>query len=214
VACDAVILRWWRGELSVLLIERGHGPYLGRWALPGGFVEKAEGLEAAAAREVKEETGIDVASLFQLGAYGDPERDPRGRVISVAFLALLPPREVESRAGSDARRAEWFPFLEPPALAFDHARILADAASRLRELILLTPAPLAALLPEAFPREEFLAFCCQAMRRSYAARAFYAWMRRMPALARVPGREQEVFRFDPGHDRMRDIIFLAGEGEI
>ena len=122
---------------SVLLVKRGGAPYRGRWALPGGFVEPREDLERAARRELREETGVSGRRLRleQLGAYGAPRRDPRHRVISVAFVAVLPP-DAAAVAGDDAADVGWLPVAEllgSRRLAFDHGRILADAVERLRE---------------------------------------------------------------------------------
>ena len=122
---------------SVLLVKRGGAPYRGRWAFPGGFVDQGEDLEPAARRELREETGVhgERLRLEQLGAYGAPRRDPRHRVISVAFTTVLPP-DVAVSAGDDASDARWRPvagLLGGKKLAFDHGRILADAVERLRE---------------------------------------------------------------------------------
>ncbi|XPP26702.1 MAG: NUDIX domain-containing protein [Leucobacter sp.] len=135
VAADVVALAPRNGGLSVLLVERGHDPYRGRLALPGGFVEPGEVAESAARRELAEETGIaDFPGGFeQLGAYGPAgRRDPRGEVLSVAFLARAA-EVLPLRAGDDAAAAHWVPIeeaLEPGRLAFDHERILADALQR------------------------------------------------------------------------------------
>jgi 8-oxo-dGTP diphosphatase len=119
------------GRTHLLLIQRNHEPFAGRWALPGGFVDDNEGLEAAALRELEEETCLTGVSLEQFGAYGDPGRDPRGHTVTVAFLARLA-RRVEATGSDDAARAEWFPVDELPPLAFDHDRIIADAIRRYR----------------------------------------------------------------------------------
>lgn len=130
VTVDIVVLTD-RGR-EVLLVRRGAPPYEGALALPGGFVEIDESLDAAARRELAEETGVDVASvsIVQVGAYGEPGRDPRGRTVSVAYLALLDERPAAT-AGSDAAEAAWHRVdtLEPADLAFDHAEILADACA-------------------------------------------------------------------------------------
>ncbi len=131
VTVDVVIVTLRGEELQVLLIKRDLAPYKGRWAIPGGFVQLDESLESAARRELNEETGVADVYLEQLYTFGDPGRDPRGRVISVAYIALVPaPLSVE--AGSDAREARWWPLAKLPALAFDHDQILQYALTRLR----------------------------------------------------------------------------------
>lgn len=134
LAVDLVVLTVRGGQLHTLLVERGVEPFQGSMALPGGFVLEGEPLESAAERELVEETGVAGLRhhLEQLGTYGDPERDPRGRVISVAYLAFVPSLR-EPVAGSDAAEAAWVPFTDAPAdLAFDHERILGDGIERAR----------------------------------------------------------------------------------
>lgn len=140
VTVDVVLLTIREDSLSALLIRRGSEPFKGSLALPGGFIQPGEDLDQAAARELREETGAKGVHLEQLGSYGAPKRDPRMRVVSVAYLALIPnPPEV--RAGSDAAGAEWVPvatFLDaslpkrPSLLAFDHQQILRDGVERAR----------------------------------------------------------------------------------
>jgi 8-oxo-dGTP diphosphatase len=154
VAADLAILTVRAGALEVLLIRRGIAPYKGRWALPGGFVRPEEDLEAAARRELAEETGLaaDRIHLEQVATYGEPGRDPRGRVVSVAYLALVPdlPAPV---AGTDAASAGWVPVAEvladPRRLAFDHHRILTDSVERARAKLEYSP------LATAFCADEF-----------------------------------------------------------
>jgi 8-oxo-dGTP diphosphatase len=134
VTVDVVMLVRMEGRWKVLLIRRGNPPFEGQWALPGGFVEPNEPLEAAARRELWEETGAEPARLAQLRAFGDPGRDPRGWAISVAYLAVLDGSATEVqqvRAGSDAGDVGWFDLDDPPPLAFDHAEILAHAVRQL-----------------------------------------------------------------------------------
>ena len=136
VTVDVVILTMSEGVLHVLLVRRGEAPYKGMWAIPGGFKRPDETLDMAARRELSEETGVDVASLLtQFGAYGDPGRDPRMNVVTVAYLAVL--RDVgEIVAGTDAAHAALVPasqvLQERLALAFDHLGILRDAVERVR----------------------------------------------------------------------------------
>ncbi len=149
VTVDVVIFTLREEVLQVLLIRRKNPPYAGMWAIPGGFIEMDEPLEAAARRELEEETGICDVHLEQLHTFGDPGRDPRGRVITVAYLALLPVGQAPLRAGDDAAEARWWPMDALPPLAFDHDRILACARERLRSK-LEYPSTLAALMPEPF----------------------------------------------------------------
>lgn len=150
VTVDCVVFGYAEGEgLQLLLIRRGGEPFLGAWALPGGFVDMEEDLDDAALRELREETGFEPTQLEPLGAYGKPGRDPRGRVITMAYLGLVR-RPVEPvRGGSDASEAAWFPAEALPDLAFDHAQIIQDARERLRVKVRREPAGLD-LLPEAF----------------------------------------------------------------
>ena len=112
---------------ELLLIRRKHVPFEGYWALPGGFVEMDESLEEAARRELEEETGVSDVTLTEIGAFGDPARDPRGRVITIAYAAVLEKRLLKVEAGSDAAEVAWFSTTNLPALAFDHAEIIQKA---------------------------------------------------------------------------------------
>lgn len=127
VAVDIVIFTVREQRLEVLLIERGVEPHKGSWALPGGFVRIAEDLLAAAVRELKEETGVEGAYLRQVGAFGTPNRDPRERVISIAYFAILSSYTSALKASTDAAAAKWWPFVALPRLAFDHEELLAAA---------------------------------------------------------------------------------------
>ena len=140
VTADVIVLTVVEGALHVALVERGNDPYKGKWALPGGFVEPDEDLPEAAARELEEETGIrsDTTGLTQLGAYGAPGRDPRMRVVTVAFWTIQPGLS-ELTGGSDAASAHLVPVEEaladPGDLAFDHHQILSDAVDKARSAI-------------------------------------------------------------------------------
>ena len=149
VTVDLVVLTIRRGTLTVLLVTRGEAPALGMRALPGGFVRSDEDLAAAAARELLEETGLRVGEvhLEQLASYGAPGRDPRMRVVTVAYLALAP-RMPLPQAGGDAAGADWVPVAETGPLAFDHGQILADALERARAKLEYTPLAAAFCPPE------------------------------------------------------------------
>lgn len=131
VTTDILVFSIRDGVLQVLLIQRKRDPFQGAWAIPGGFVQMNEGIEAGATRELREETGLDAIPLRQLGTYGAPDRDPRGRVITIAFIALVPSDGLLAKGGSDAQDAQWFALDNLPLLAFDHASILADGRARL-----------------------------------------------------------------------------------
>ncbi|HBX69699.1 MAG TPA: NUDIX hydrolase [Chloroflexi bacterium] len=151
---DVVAFSLQNQNLCVLLVARGEAPFAGMWALPGGFVNMDEDLESAAERELEEETGLRGAYLEQLYTYGAPERDPRGRVVSVAHFALVPSNEpVRTAGGSDASAAQWHPLNELPQLAFDHQEIVAYALRRLRYKLEYTAVGFE-LLPETFTLTE------------------------------------------------------------
>ncbi len=133
----------------VLLIRRKNPPYQGYWALPGGFVEKEETLEQAALRELEEETSVKDLFIEQLYTFGQPQRDPRGRVVSVAYYALINLSKHRLKARSDAAEASWFAIDQLPALAFDHADILNTALTRLRNKVRYQPIGFE-LLPDEF----------------------------------------------------------------
>jgi len=135
VTVDIAVVTIHDNDLKVLLIRRAQEPYAGMWALPGGFVEIDESLRRAAWRELREETGVRASFLEQLGAFGHPDRDPRERVITVTYYALVANERLEVKAGSDAAEARLFSFADLPELAFDHSRILRRARARLKEKI-------------------------------------------------------------------------------
>ncbi len=136
-------------ELKVMLIQRGQEPYLGMWALPGGFVRVAETLDEAARRELEEETGLHQVFLEQLYTFGEVHRDPRERVVSVAYYALVKLSDHRVQAATDAREAAWFGVHEVPSLAFDHAGILQMGLERLRGKLRYQPIGFE-LLPKKF----------------------------------------------------------------
>lgn len=153
VTVDLVVLTVRDDQLQALTVRRGEEPFLGWWALPGGFLEPDEDLPVAAARELREETGLssDRFHLEQLGSYGDPHRDPRMRTVTVAYIALAADLPTPT-AGTDAAEARWQPVSEilgdDAALAFDHAKILRDGVERARAKLEYTPLAAAFCPPE------------------------------------------------------------------
>lgn len=131
VTTDVVVLSIRDRRLELLLIRRAGDPFAGHWALPGGFLDIEEDLEQCAKRELEEETGVAGFYLEQLRTFGQPGRDPRERVISIAYFALVPSERLDLRPASDAAAAAWFPIRELPPLAFDHAEIIRVAHERL-----------------------------------------------------------------------------------
>ncbi|HSI64338.1 MAG TPA: NUDIX domain-containing protein [Candidatus Saccharimonadia bacterium] len=136
---DCVVFGFDGNVLQVLLIRRGQEPFKNQWALPGGFVRLEETLDEAALRELQEETGLKKVFLEQLYTFGAVKRDPRERVVSVAFYALTKPEDHTTVASTDAAEAKWFPVSAVPALAFDHASILEVALTRLRGKLAYQP---------------------------------------------------------------------------
>ncbi|HMG32780.1 MAG TPA: NUDIX hydrolase [Blastocatellia bacterium] len=128
---DIVLFRRNHDVHEVLLIKRGREPFKDKWAFPGGFVDQDESLEDAAARELVEETGLTSIRLEQIGAFGDPGRDPRGHTVSVAFGAIIN-GDVKAEAGDDAAQVKWHSAARPGPLAFDHRKILAVALDHFR----------------------------------------------------------------------------------
>lgn len=151
VTTDCVIFGFDGTQLQVLLIERGIEPYKGKWAFPGGFLNMDESAEEGALRELQEETGLTGAYIEQFHTFTEPNRDPRERVITIAYYALVRIQGV--KGGDDAARAKWFALDEVPQLAFDHDMILRTALARLRERIHFQPIGFE-LLPEKFTMKE------------------------------------------------------------
>ena len=152
VTVDIVIFTIQQGVLKLLLVKRRNAPFVGQFAFPGGFVLQDEDLEQAAMRELREETGVSDVYLEQLYSFGKPNRDPRGRVVTVAYFALIS-ADRKLRAGSDAAEAAWYPMGDLPKLAFDHATILNYALERLRNKLEYTTVGFQ-LLPDKFTLTE------------------------------------------------------------
>jgi 8-oxo-dGTP diphosphatase len=152
VTVDVVIFTIQTGVLKVLLVKRGVPPFLGQFAIPGGFVLEDEDLDQAALRELREETGVADVYLEQLYSFGDVGRDPRGRVITAAYFALVS-ADRSLKAGTDAAEAHWWTIDKLPALAFDHEKILGYALDRLRNKLEYTTVGFQ-LLPEKFTLTE------------------------------------------------------------
>ena len=131
VTTDVVIFTIRGQALKILLIRRGAKPYKGRWALPGGFLHENEDIDDCARRELREETGVSGVYLEQLYTFGHPKRDPRGRVVTIAYFALIPSDKIQLHAATDAAAVAWFSMDDLPRLAFDHAAILTMAHERL-----------------------------------------------------------------------------------
>ncbi len=154
VSVDAVVFGYTSEEgLSLLLINRGIEPFKGMWALPGGLVENKESLEEAVERELLEETGISINYLEQLYTFGQPGRDPRNRVVSVAYYGLVKPSTFHLKAATDAGDVDWFNINELPDLAFDHKAIINTAIERLKGKIVYEPIGFE-LLDKRFPFSE------------------------------------------------------------
>ncbi len=153
VTVDVVIFALRHGDLQVLLVRRRQWPFEGMWAIPGGFVGPAEPLEAAAVRKLAEETGLTDVYLEQLYTFGRPDRDPRDRVITVAYFAVVPAGRIVPRAAEDGEYVRWWSIYHLPPLAFDHADILHYALTRLRYKLEYTAVGFE-LLPETFTLSE------------------------------------------------------------
>ena len=150
---DVVLFTIREKKLAVLLVRRVKDPFAGVWALPGGFVERDESVDSAALRELQEETNVSRVYLEQLYTFGDPDRDPRGRIITVAYYALINWENFKLRVRTDASEAKWFPVQELPKLAFDHREIIRYALERLQNKVNYTTICFQ-LLPKKFTLSE------------------------------------------------------------
>ncbi|MEK6757807.1 MAG: NUDIX domain-containing protein [Nanoarchaeota archaeon] len=153
VTVDIVIFTIRDDDLKVLLVKRDIEPFKGEWAIPGGFVRINESLEDAAKRELEEETGVKDVYLEQLYSFGNPERDPRGRVITIAYIALINSEKIKLKATTDASDVQWFSIKKIPSLAFDHKKILDYSLKRLKWKFEYTAVAFS-LLPKKFAISE------------------------------------------------------------
>jgi 8-oxo-dGTP diphosphatase len=202
VTTDCVIFGFDGEKLQVLLIERGIEPFKGRWAFPGGFIKMDETAEEGALRELKEETGMENAFIQQFHTFSNPLRDPRERVITIAFYALVRIQEV--KGGDDAASARWFPLDEIPALAFDHDHMLRMATQRLRQEIHFHPIGFE-LLPEKFTLRELQSLYEAILGITFDRRNFAKKMLHLEILNELdetvwptPKREAKLFSFNAG----------------
>lgn len=184
VTADCVIFGFDGRGLKVLLIERGLEPYKGRWAFPGGFIKENESALEGAKRELREETGLENAYIKQFHAFSDPHRDPRERVITLAYLALVQIQDV--KAGDDAAKAQWFDIDSVPSLAFDHDKILREALSELRRQIHFEPIGFE-LLPEKFSMKSLQHLYEAILGVRFDRRNFYNKMLHLGILNQVEG---------------------------
>lgn len=188
-------------ELRILLIQRAYAPHKGAWALPGGFVKEEETLEEAARRELEEETGVSNIFMEQLYTYGAPQRDPRGRVISIAYFGLINLEEHPPTAATDAEDAQWFQLSALPDLAFDHADILDRARERLNAKVRYQPIGFE-LLPEKFTLSELQHLYETILGRSLNRRNFRSKILKMDILEQlerqkdVPHRPAFLYQFN------------------
>lgn len=200
VTTDCVIFGFDGNQLKVLLIKRGREPWKGNWAFPGGFLNPDESAEVGAVRELKEETGFTAEYIEQFHTYSNPERDPRERVITIAYLALVKISDV--KGGDDAAEADWFPIDQLPHLAFDHDVILRDALTRLRERIHFHPIGYE-LLPEKFTLRELQNLYEAVLGIKFDRRNFAKKMLHLDILTPLeetvwptPKREANLFKFN------------------
>ncbi len=200
VTTDCVIFGFDGERLKVLLVKRGGEPHAGWWAFPGGFVKIDESAEEGALRELQEETSLSAAYVEQFHTYSNPERDPRERVITIAYYALVKISEV--RGGDDAEEAKWFALDDIPHLAFDHDVILRDAMTRLRERIHFHPIGYE-LLPEKFTLKQLQSLYEAVLGINFDRRNFAKKMLHLDILTQLdettwptPKREANLYSFN------------------
>jgi 8-oxo-dGTP diphosphatase len=213
VTVDAVIFGVDSSSLKILLIRRANAPFKGSWAIPGGFVNMGEDLDTAARRELEEETSVSCSYLEQLRTFGDPKRDPRGRVISVAYFALARTDEMEPEARSDAKEVGWFSLNDLPNLAFDHRDIIDHAVKRMLAKVRYEPIGFD-LLPESFTLADLQALYEKLLGRKLDKRNFRKKIMGMDGLLVDTGKKvrtvppSRLYRFDKiAYARLRELGF-------
>lgn len=211
VTTDCVIFGYDVTEgLSVLLVQRGLEPFLGRWAFPGGFMKIDEDADTGALRELLEETGLRPAAIEQFGTFTQVDRDPRERVITIAYFALV--RKAEVQGGDDAAQARWFPVREVPPLAFDHDRILRVALGKLREKIHFEPVGFE-LLPEVFTMPQLQALYESILDVRFDRRNFAAKILKLGLLTEVGDRPAGTARRIPARYSFNREKYLEMKGK-
>lgn len=171
MTADNIVFCFDGTHLNVLLIKRKNEPFKDCWAFPGGFLDENETLEEAARRELKEETGLSPKEFTEVGSFSDPDRDPRGRTISVAFSSVVRPSQMGAVAGDDAKETRWFNIHEMPRLAFDHEKIYRMAFWKLRLAFMTSPISFT-LLGDIFTLPEMQRLYTQVFSKEFDRRNF------------------------------------------
>lgn len=200
---DAVVFGYEEGKITVLLIKRKYEPFKNKWAIPGGFIKDDESLEKAVERELFEETGVKINYLEQLYTFGKPERDPRGRIVSIAYFGLVRPNAFKLFASTDAEDAQWFAIDELPELSFDHKTILEMAIERLQGKITYEPIGFE-LLDQKFPFSDLEKLYSTLLGRKVDRRNFRKKILGLNVLdeleekvSKGSGRPANLFQFNP-----------------
>lgn len=213
VAVDAIVFGYSKIDgVSVLLIQRKYEPFKNSWAIPGGFVQDDESLEEAVRRELLEETGVELNYLEQLYTFGDPGRDPRQRIIAIAYFGLVKASQYqELKASTDAENAKWFSIKKIPQLAFDHKQILSVAIQRLRSKVRYQPIGFE-LLDKKFPFSDLEKLYTALLDREINRRNFskkilsFGFLEETGELSRSEGkgRPSKIYQFNP--KRYRELL--------
>lgn len=204
VTVDNVVFSFDGNHLNVLLIRRGNEPFKGSWAFPGGFLDENETLEEAARRELKEETGLTPKYLTEIGSFSAIDRDPRERTITTAFASVIRPYQIQDAiAGDDASECRWFPIIELPPMAFDHADIIQKALFMLRIGILTDPVTFL-LLDDTFTLPETQRLYTDVFNRKFDRRNFQKKFLASGMLSPVPSEDGKKNAHSPIHYRFNE----------